>query len=242
MDFFSKTSLSCLLLWFNSQHIKGPKWYRQIPLSCLLWQYQIKKFCSPERYLIHSFECQYQASSPSHSTEAAIMCHRNRKQSCNSSVSVSSFLQFLCFVLLRFGQKWRSFTASSIDWPRADSSFLRIVMAMSVLTSTQAWYQASRLWPELVTQRFLVWQICTTVMTLDQPYLPLRFHADQLIHTPTRTSPPPQPPALSTFPTAKQFLRGSQGFIHFTLMVHGNIILKCFFLKFFLCFVLFCFF
>lgn len=47
--------------------MKSQEWFRQTPLSCLLWQHQIKKFCSPERYLIHSFECQCQAPSLSHS-------------------------------------------------------------------------------------------------------------------------------------------------------------------------------
>jgi hypothetical protein len=81
MDFsFSKKSLHSGFLSFNSQNIKGPEWYRQIPLSCLLCQYQIKKFCSPQRYLIHSFECQCQAPSPSHFTEAERICLRNRTQ------------------------------------------------------------------------------------------------------------------------------------------------------------------
>lgn len=52
-----KDSDNGLLLSFNSQNIKAKSDWTN-PLSCLLWQHQIKKLCSPERYLIRSFECQ----------------------------------------------------------------------------------------------------------------------------------------------------------------------------------------
>lgn len=172
MDFFLKRSLSCLLLSFNSQLIKGPEWYRQIPLSCLLWQYQIKNSVA-ERYLIRSFECQCQALYPRQHTKAARMCLRNTTHKSNLNVATSSFLQFpeekkkkrkadvLCFVFPSFGQKWRSFTASSIDWPRADFRFLRIVKTMSVHNSYQACYRPFNQLPAIacwVTQGFILWQ------------------------------------------------------------------------------------
>lgn len=131
-----------------------------------------KEFCSPERYLIRSFECQCQALYPSQYTKAARMCLRNTTHKSNLDVATNSFLQFpegkkkkgadvLCFVFPRFSQKWRSFTVSSIDWPRADLRFLRIVKTMSVHNSHQACYRAFNQLPAIacwVTQGFILWQ------------------------------------------------------------------------------------
>lgn len=172
MDFFLKRSLSCLLLSFNSQLIKGPEWDRQISLSCLLWQYQIKN--SVAQRDIWSVHLNVNAK---HSTPASTP----KQQECVSETQHTSqtwmwlqipFYSFqkekkkkgadvLCFVFPRFSQKWRSFTVSSIDWPRADLRFLRIVKTMSVHNSHQACYRAFNQLPAIacwVTQGFILWQ------------------------------------------------------------------------------------
>lgn len=135
-------------------------------------------------------------------------------------------------------KKWRSFIVSSIEWPTADSRFLRIVMAMSVLKSTQASYQAFNQLPAiacLATQGFIPWQICNTMKTLVQPALPwalIYYSGFMQISSFTQPQWPIHLLSLSTFPIAKQFLRGEwKLYLLFTEMAHGDIILKCFLLK-----------
>lgn len=90
----SKKSLPSRFLSFHSQNIKSQEWFGQTPLSCLLWQHQIKKFHSPERYLIHSFECQCQAPSPSHSTEAGRIGFKQKTEAVTWHVASWSFYSF----------------------------------------------------------------------------------------------------------------------------------------------------
>lgn len=160
------------------------------------------------------------------------MCLRNTTHKSNWDVATSSFLQFpeekkkkkkadvLCFVFPRFGQKWRSFTTLSIDWPRTDFCFLRIVKTMWVHNSYQACHWAFNQLPAIacwVTQGFTLWQTASPWWLSVSLVWLFRFHAHQLIHTPEGTNHLPSHSLSAPSRLQSNFSGGvEQSFTHFS--------------------------